>query len=46
MDELFGYVAPGGDQARRASPAGSINDEQKGDVVHEEVVNPSADRNV
>ncbi|CAE6498094.1 unnamed protein product [Rhizoctonia solani] len=46
MDELFGYVAPGSNQTRRTSPIPSINDDQKGEVIHEELVNPSAERNV
>jgi hypothetical protein len=45
MDQLFGYSS-GGNQAREQSPNGSINDDHKGDIVHQEVVNSSADRNV
>ncbi|CAE6477998.1 unnamed protein product [Rhizoctonia solani] len=45
MDELFGYVAPENNQ-RRASPVGFTNDEQKAEVIHEEIAGQSTDRNV
>ncbi|ELU38423.1 MFS quinate transporter QutD [Rhizoctonia solani AG-1 IA] len=44
MDELFGYVAPENNQ-RRASPVGFTNDEQKAEVIHEEIAGQSTDRN-